>query len=131
MYIIMRFISAMVRLFVLPNPFENSVYQICIPLGNGIAPMNFVIPPFYINLVIEPVLSAFTYMIVGIYYRSRSCPALGSLLYLLFYAIHVTLLYLIGVFHWQWLAIFIILLTYIGLHVLVAIFHNLYIRRSN
>ena len=91
-YGIITIISLLVRQFVLPNPFEcfgdNSVL---------------------INWIAEPIIQVVAYGIVGIFYISGSAPALGSLLFLLIYALIVGLLWVLGIFSfaWWWIAIVI------------------------
>lgn len=121
MYKIIAFISVFIRQFVLPNPFEALDGVFPIPLFG----VDFPIPAFYINWIAEPFLHVITFNIVGIYYsRSDHFPAVGSFLYLLFYSIHVGLIYLMGIFNFSWIAISIILFGYIFLHIGINILKN-------
>lgn len=95
MYNIIAFISVIIRQFFLPNPFEPRTDAIIL------------------NWIAEPLLYVITYLIVGIFYDEGSEPALGSFLYLVFYAIHVVLLMLIGFFQWTKIAIIIIVVLYL------------------
>lgn len=114
MYKIIALISVFIRQFVLPNPFEALDGVFSMPLFGVDIP----IPAICINLIAEPVLHAITFSVVGIYYsRSDRMPALGSFLYLLFYSIHVGLIYLMGLFSFSPVAIGIILFGYILFHV--------------
>ncbi len=76
MYKLIAGLSLLIRLFVLPNPFDSFQYG------------------FMINIAMEPVLHAVTFGIVGFYYSRSYAPTLGSFLYLLFYCINIGLLQL-------------------------------------
>lgn len=41
-----------------------------------------------LNLMLGGIISAITFIIVGLFYRAKSCPPLGSILYLVFYMIN-------------------------------------------
>lgn len=77
LYKLMSACSVIIRLFYLPNPFQATQ-----------------LPELY-NYLLEPVIHALTYGVVGLFYRRRSAPALGSLLYLIFYIVHSGAIYLI------------------------------------
>ena len=93
-YGIITIISLLVRQFVLPNPFE------C--FGDNAV---------LINWIAEPIIQVVAYGIVGIFYISGSAPALGSLLYLLIYALIVGLLWVLGIFSFAWWWILIIVVA--------------------
>lgn len=93
MYKLVSGLSALIRLFVLPNPFES--------FKNGIL----------INIIAEPILHAITFGTVGIFYTKGEFPAGGSILYLFFYCIHVFLLIL-----WSWLGASIV----VGVIIVIA-----------
>ena len=97
-YGIMTLISVIVRQFVLPNPFE------C--FGDNAV---------LINWIAEPVIQAVVYGIVGLFYIHGSEPALGSLLYLLTYAIIIGLLWVLGIFSFAWWWILVIVLAVIAI----------------
>ena len=78
LYAIIHIIGVCVRQFILPNPFE--------PLGSAAA---------IVNLIVGLVMGPITYAMVGCIYHSGSAPALGSLLYLLFYAINTGAMYFV------------------------------------
>lgn len=103
MYKLFAIISAIIRTQYLPNPFETLKYG------------------YIINLIVEPLLHLFTYKVVGLYYAKGSMPALGSFLYLVVYIIHVGLLFLMGVFQWNIIAIISIFILYIAIHVYINI----------
>lgn len=77
LYKLMSACSVIIRLFYLPNPFQATRF-----------------PELY-NYLLEPVLHALTYGVVKLLYRRRSAPALGSLLYLIFYIVHSGAIYII------------------------------------
>lgn len=105
MYKIISALSFIIRSFYLPNPFE--------PLGNSItiniSGAEIPISPIILNGLMEPILIIITYSVVGLYYSSsEKKPAKGSFLYLIFYIIHVGLLYLMskaGFAEWAVIAI--------------------------
>lgn len=99
-------VSYFIRNFHIPNPFESFQYGV-----------------FY-NLLADIVLYPFTFIIVGMFYEKRSNPALGSLLYLLFYCVHVGLLFVFSYLDWSRPSILIILVGYIVLISAIAIFKN-------
>ena len=82
--------STIVRQFVLPNPFE------C--FGDGAV---------LINWIAEPFIHIVAFLIVRNFYISGSAPALGSLLYLLAYAIIVGVLWVLGLAEFAWWSILI------------------------
>ena len=76
MYEIMKGISVIIRLFILPNPFEE--------IENG----------FLINMFIaEPIIHGITFSLVGIVYKRGTAPAIGSFLYLVVYWIIVSFIH--------------------------------------
>lgn len=113
MYKMMAFISVLIRQFLLPNPFEALDEVFSISVLNTEIP----IPAVCINWFAEPFLHTITFGIVGIYYnKGEHNPAFGSFLYLLFYSIHVGLIYLMGCFNFERIAIIAILICYVCLH---------------
>ena len=120
MYQLIAIISVLVRNFVLPNPFEalgeNGAFNI---FGTSL-----VLSPFVLNLIAEGILHSITFAVVGLYYISRSNPARGSFLYLLFYCVHVGALYLMCLFHFAWWGILLTLLLYVGFHVVFNFVSN-------
>ena len=103
MYKIMIVISTLVRQFCLPNPFA------C--FGNW---------ALVINIFVEPVMHIAAYLLVGTIYRSRSCPALGSFLYLVAYAAITGVLALMGIFSFAWWWVLIIVAAMVGIGLLLA-----------
>ena len=80
-----------------------------------------ILSPELLNWIADPIIAAFTFGIVGLYYISRSDPALGSILYMFFYAIHIGLLYLtLSIYPVFWLMV-LIGIIYIGLHITAII----------
>ena len=106
-----------IRQYAIPNPFEA--------LGDGItiilADSPFLLSPEILNWIADPIISGMTFLIVGLYYMRGSAPALGSILYMVFYTIHIGLLYLLlSIYPLFWLMIVIVLL-YIMIHILLII----------
>ena len=94
----MTLISIFVRQHVLPNPFE------C-----------FGDKALLINWIAEPIIQIVAYVVVGLFYTSGSAPALGSLLYLLTYALVVGLLQILGIFSFAWWWVLIIVMIIVAL----------------
>ena len=101
----------------MPNPFKV--------LGDGIIATirgsEILLTPDLLNWIAGAILPAFTFLIVGMYYISGSCPAAGSILYMVFFCLHTFILYLLS---WVYPSIFLmilILLAYIALHVGIGI----------
>ena len=90
MYKLIFIVSIVIRQFCLPNPFE------C--FGDKALVYNWIA-----GFVLAPV----TYGLVGLIYEKDSMLALGSLLYLLFYAGLTGVLYLLGLASFAWWAILI------------------------
>ena len=121
LYGIIATISIIIRQFVLPNPFE--------PLGETftltINKTEISLTPTVTNWIAEPFLHVVTFILAGIYYsKGQDEPAFGSFLYLLFYAIHVGLIYLISLFDFSWIAITIVLVLYITAHIGINVLRN-------
>ena len=102
-----------VRQYAIPNPFEA--------LGEGlvvtIREVPILLSPELLNWMADPIIAAFTFGIVGLYYISGSAPALGSILYMVFYALHIGLLYLIlSLYPIIWLMVLVGVID-IGIHI--------------
>jgi hypothetical protein len=106
MYKFIRTISFIIRSFCLPNPFGGIKYG------------------FIINIVIEPILQPITYGIVGLFYESRSAPALGSFLYLIFYSVHTILILLWSSFNFTRISLISIGVGYTVFMIAVLILKN-------
>lgn len=89
-------ISALIRQFLLPNPFD------C--FGDY---------AFLINLIAEPIIHAVTYGLVGLVYCKGSFPIWGCMLYAFTYALIVAFLALLGIFAfaWWWVLVCIVVLA--------------------
>ena len=102
-----------IRQFLMPNPFDVLGEGITVAIGG--AP--FLLSPDALNWIAGLFLPAFTFAVVGLYYARYSFPALGSILYMIFFCLHTFILYLMS---WAYPSIFLIVLigvVYIGLHV--------------
>ncbi len=124
MYKLYRFIamiSILIRQFALPNPFE--------PLGEkfviSINSIDILLTPNIVNWIFEPILHIITFAVVGIYYKKgHNKPSVGSLLYLIFYILHVGLIYLMSCYKFLWIAVIIVLILYFALHIVINILKN-------
>ncbi len=96
-YGVASLISLVIRNFFLPNPFE------C--FGDH---------AIIINWVAEPIIQGISYALVGLVYKKGSNPALGSVLFLLTYALLVGVLCLLGLFGFAWWWILIMVVVLIG-----------------
>lgn len=101
MYNIVCLISVIVRQFFVANPFENATIEV--PFG-----------PVFFNMITGAMLVPTTYMVVGIFYKRRSSPAVGSMLFLIFYLVHNGLLVLMTKAEFNKIIIGIILVAYIA-----------------
>ena len=111
-----------IRQFAIPNPFEALGEGLVVTIGE--API--LLSPELLNWIADPVIAAFTFGVVGLYYISRSDPAFGSILYMVFYALHIGLLYLIlSFFPTIWLMI-LISVIYIGIHIAVIVLKSVF-----
>lgn len=99
MYYWVYTISVIFRQFFMANPFENAAIEV--PLG-----------PIFFNMITGAMLVPTTYMVVGTFYKRRSSPAVGSMLFLLFYLAHNKLLVLMSKAEFNIFIIGIILVTY-------------------
>lgn len=101
MYYLIYTISVIYRQFFMANPFENATIEV--PFG-----------PIFFNMIIGAMLVPITYMVVGIFYKRRSFPALGSALFLFFYLAHNMLLVLMSKAEFNKIIIGIILVAYMA-----------------
>lgn len=106
MYKIISLLSVFIRQFLLPNPFAA--------LPNG---------ELY-NWIATALLVPISFIIVGLFYEARSAPALGSILFLIFYLLHTGLIALCGVFNFNTIACIVIGVTYVGILIGAVISKN-------
>lgn len=113
MYSLIAALSAIIRTFYLPNPFE-AIGDIAIPfMGTAIA-----IPPIVINYLAAPILHVITYGVVGLYYtRHKNSPTFGSFLYFVFFCVHVGMLYLMAQLGFAAWAVALIIAGYVFCHI--------------
>ena len=103
----------LIRQFAIPNPFEALGEGLTITIGE--APL--LLSPELLNWIADPIIGAITFSVVGLYYIKGSAPAWGSILYMIFYAMHIGLLYLIlWIYPIIWLMV-LIGVIYMGLHI--------------
>ncbi|MBR2928820.1 MAG: hypothetical protein IKC24_06655 [Oscillospiraceae bacterium] len=111
------FLSAVflcIRQFCLPNPFDA--------LGEGVTivwkGVPILLAPVLLNWIAEAFLHPITFGVVGIYYTRGSEPALGSILYMVFYAVHTGVLYLLCRAYPSTVLMILVLIGYIAMHAL-------------
>ena len=112
LYRLMAGISLLVRQFLLPNPFDMLPHPYTIELSE----ISIAIPPLVLNIIVEPMLHAVTFAVVGIYYITGESPVCGSFLYLVFYAVHVGLLMIMAKIQFATWAVIIIIVLYFTFH---------------
>ena len=76
LYTLIAGVSVFIRQFFIDNPYESLPF---------LTQETELWLPEVLNWATEGAFHLITFAMVGIFYRSRSCPPLGSLLYLLFY----------------------------------------------
>ena len=87
---------------------------------------SLLLTPEILNWISDPIIAAITFGVVGLYYIKGSEPALGCILYMFFYAVHIGLLYLmLSVYPIVWLMV-LIGFIYIVLHIGAIILNNSY-----
>ena len=96
MYGLIASFSILIRNIMLPNPFE------AFPAG--------VVYNWLAGMILYPI----TFVTVGIFYEKGSNPALGSLLYLVFYLIYTGLLMLCSFFNFSKIACVVIIIVYLA-----------------
>lgn len=116
MYKLMTIISIFIRQFCIPNPFEALGDGLLVNMG-GVQTM---LPPELLNWVAEPFIHLITYAVVGLFYSRGSAPEIGSFLYLMFYCIHIFLLWLMSLAGFAIWAVVLIVALYIACHMGVA-----------
>lgn len=112
MYKIIAAISVFIRMFYLPNPFEALGSGLVVNIGEA----SILLSPEVLNLVAESFIHIVTFSVVGLYYDRGSAPAVGSLLYLVLYCIHIFLLYLMSLVEFAMWAVVLIVVLYILCH---------------
>lgn len=113
LYVLIAGMSVYIRQFVLPNPFEKLSQELIISIGG----VDIALSPVLLNWIAEPMLHAITFAVVGFYYTRGENAAAGSFLYLLFYCLHVGLIYLASLFGFAAWAIIAIIILYIAGHI--------------
>lgn len=99
----------------MPNPFETLGDGIVATIGES----EILLTPDMLNLIAGGVLPTITFIVVGVYYISKSCPAWGSILYMVFFCIHTGLLYLLCIAYPSILLVCLILICYLALHIVI------------
>ena len=119
MYKLIAFISVLMRQFVLPNPFD--------PLGEtfNVTIKSFTIPltPAVANWIAEPFMHLITFIVTRIYYKPNfQDSSVGSLLYLVFYIIHIAILLLMSAAKFSLWAVILLIALYIGGHIAINVY---------
>ena len=102
-----------IRQFYMPNPFEALGEGITVTISGA----ELLLTPDVLNWITGGVLPTITFLVVGIYYISRSCPAWGSILYMVLFCVHTALLYLMCMAYPSTFLIILILVGYIAIHI--------------
>lgn len=121
MYKFIAAVSVLLRQFILPNPFESLGESFDVTLFDITIQMT----PDILNWIVEPGLHLLAFGVTRIYYaRGLQDPSVGSLLYLIFYALHTGLLILMSTasFAW-WVVIPLVVLYFLG-HIGVNVLMN-------
>ena len=105
LYLMMAGLSAIIRQFFIDNPYESLPF---------LTPETELWLPEVLNWATEGIFHLITFTMVGIFYRSRSCPPLGSLLYLLFYWANTGVLTLMCKVSFSVVPVVLIIIAYIG-----------------
>lgn len=120
MYKLMVTISIVIRQFYISNPFDV--------LGDGlvvnIGETPILLSPIVLNWLAELFLPMVTFAVVGLYYDKGSAPAFGSFLYLLFYCVHIFMLWLMSLVGFTTWAVILIAVIYVGCHVRLKVLRN-------
>jgi len=121
LYTLVVLTSLYIRNFVLPNPFEQLPRPISIPISTT----RIVLPAICLNVLAEPILQAITFAIVGIYYAKGVDPPIkGSILYLFFFCVHVTMLYIVSSFQFSPISVITAIIIYIMAQLGIATIKN-------
>lgn len=113
MYKLMLIFSVLIRQYCIANPFEALGDGLIVNIGGSPT----LLSPWMLNGVAEPFIYMITYGIVEFYYERGEEPVVGSLLYLIFYCVHIFLLWLMSLAGFAMWAIALIVIIYVGLHI--------------
>lgn len=108
-------ISVIIRQFFIDNPYESLLF---------LTPGTELWLPEVLNWATEGVFHLITFAMVRIFYRSRSCPPLGSLLYLFFYWANTGVLTLMCKVSFSVVTVILIIIAYIGVIVGFIVLKN-------
>lgn len=120
LYSVIALISLLIRQLVLPNPFDALDGTVITISGIDIA-----VIPELMNYIIEAPLHTITFALAGLYYKkSYNMPAIGSILYFVFYCIHVGILYIMCKYSFSMLPCIAIIVLYIVFHIVLKLLAN-------
>jgi hypothetical protein len=112
MYTIINILSALVRQFVLPNPYKNIFDDIFIAMLFNI-------------LAGGTILHLISFSMVGIFYKRGECPAVGSAMYLLCYIVNTIIVTIAGILTNNLHTLVIVLLfLYLIIYIVLIVIKN-------
>ena len=103
LYGAVSFVSFLIRNFFLPNPFEMYGEK-----------------AFWYNLIAEALVHLIAFAITGKFYEKGTRPAVGSILYLVFYAAIMLWLWLISLALFSWWSIVLLIIAVIIISLLIT-----------
>lgn len=119
-YIFASSLFALLRQFCFPNPFEVLDPGLTIVLNET----SILLAPDILNLLAEGPLGVITFGVVRIYYRDRSKPLNGSILYMMFFFVHSTFMQIFFKVYPQKLFVGLLIIAYILLHIGLIMVRN-------
>lgn len=109
MYTFIKFLSVIIRTFYLPNPFE--------PLDGKFSfecmGVNIPITADLINMYADVLLVPLAFLVTSLYYtKGEDSPVKGSILFLLFYSIHIGLIWILSLLEFNIWAVIGVVVIY-------------------
>lgn len=120
MYKVMVLISVFIRQYMIPNPFQILGDEVTIMVNHN----TWRISTVMLNLFAELLIFWCTRIVVKLYYDNSSEAVVGSFLYLIFYCIHIFILYLFAVVQFNVFVMTGILTLYVSMHVWLRFSRN-------
>ena len=119
-YISISTLFALIRQLCFPNPFEAINPGLTVMLNETPT----LLTPAVLNVLAEFPLWAITFGVAGLYYRDRTRPINGSILYMVFFIVHSALIELILKVYPQYWLMGLIVVGYIVMHVGLKLLMN-------
>lgn len=116
----MVLISVFIRQYMIPNPFQILGDEVTIMVNHN----TWRISTIMLNLFAELLIFWCTRIVVKLYYDNSSEAVVGSFLYLIFYCIHIFILYLFAVVQFNVFVMTGILTLYVSMHVWLRFSRN-------